>query len=124
MVSHHRRVITLALLGAALGCSGSGDPRSGPAKPAGTTAASGSAAPAAAPPVRPLIDLVHALPGCDVDHRGLLFDLGTAAASGRYGWANGVPPGVTPVEHDGSTWAPSGLRPSAATNRRLRAVSR
>lgn len=52
-------------------------------------------------------DLVDALPSCDLDHRGLLFDAGKAgmpALIGRFGWQLGTPEGVDIVEHDGSTW--------------------
>ncbi len=59
----------------------------------------------APPPPRVLVDLVEALPSCDLDHRGPLLDAGTDAMIGRFGWGRGVPGGVAPVEHDGSTWA-------------------
>ncbi len=77
-----------------------------PAPRAPRPAARRAPAPAAAPPPpRVLVDLVEALPSCDVDHRGPLLDAGTDAMVGRFGWARGVPPGVVSVEHDGSTWA-------------------
>jgi hypothetical protein len=95
-------LLALALFVAA--CSSGGDPRRAPPKPPPSASASASAAPAAPPP-RVLFDMVQALPSCDVDHRGLLFDAGTDAWQGRYGWARGVPAGVSAVEHDGSTWA-------------------
>lgn len=94
-----RPALALALLVAA--CGTSRDPRRAP--PAPSASASASAAPAAPPP-RVLLDLVQALPGCDVDHRGPLFDAGTEAMNGRYGWGRGLPSGVTHVEHDGSSW--------------------
>jgi hypothetical protein len=52
-----------------------------------------------------LIDLIRALPTCDVDHRGPLLDAGTEAMVGRFGWLKRTPDGITAVEHDGSTWA-------------------
>jgi arylsulfatase A-like enzyme len=58
-----------------------------------------------APASRTLVDLLKALPSCDVDHRGPLLDAGTDAMVGRFGWARGIPAGVASVEHDGSTWA-------------------
>ena len=84
-------------------CGSKRDPRADLAGPSASASATAKAAPAA-PSSRVLLDLVTALPSCDLDHRGLLFDLGTEAMVGRYGWTRGVPAGVTPVEHDGSTW--------------------
>ncbi|HLM72584.1 MAG TPA: sulfatase-like hydrolase/transferase, partial [Polyangiaceae bacterium] len=49
-------------------------------------------------------DLVEVLPQCDLEHRGVLLDAGTPALIGRYGWLDGLPPGTSDVEHDGSTW--------------------
>ncbi len=42
---------------------------------------------------------------CDVDHRGVLIDLGSDALVGRYGNRLVAPQGVVPTEHDGGTWA-------------------
>src|SRR5262249_21585781 len=98
-----RPLLALALLAAA--CAMPADPRRDPPKPAGTGTTSARAPTPAPPPGRVLVDLVKALPSCDVDHRGPLLDAGTDAMIGRYGWARGAPPGVTMVEHDGSTWA-------------------
>lgn len=71
-------------------------------------AATSSAAPTPNKPPQsnpaPRVDLVAALPTCDLDHRGILLDLGTDAMIGRFGWLSGIPEGVDPVEHDGSTW--------------------
>jgi len=100
-MSRRSPLLALALLAAA--CTPGGDPHKDPPKAPPSARASASAAPAAPPP-RVLFDMVQALPSCDVDHRGLLFDAGTDAWQGRYGWARGVPAGVTAVEHDGSTW--------------------
>lgn len=94
-------VAALALLTAA--CGNTRDPRRAPPKPTASASAVASAAPAAPSP-RVLLDLVQALPACEVDHRGALFDAGTDAMHGRYGWARGLPAGVTQVEHDGSSW--------------------
>jgi arylsulfatase A-like enzyme len=94
-------VLSLCLLAAA--CGTQADPRRAPPRPSAVPSASAVAP--AAPPPRVLVDLVAALPSCDVDHRGPLLDAGTEAMVGRFGWSRGVPPGVAPVEHDGSTWA-------------------
>ena len=89
------------LTGGCKGCKGSGVP-----VPAPTESASASAPPSPeAPKTVVLTDLVTALPGCEIDHHGPLFDVGTDAMIGRYGFGRGVPPGVAMVEHDGSTWA-------------------
>lgn len=92
----------LALLFSLAGCNSCGSTRPDPPKPTPT----GSAA--IAPPLpsaRIYENLVKALPRCDIDHRGPFFDLGTEAVVGRFGWMAGLPPGMTLVEHDGSTWA-------------------
>jgi len=95
-----RGALALALLAA--GCGSSRDPgRDPPPRPATASAA----APPPAPPARVLVDLIRALPGCDVDHRGPLLDTGTEAMVGRYGWEQGPPQGLVHAEHDGSTWA-------------------
>jgi hypothetical protein len=87
-----------------LGCANPGQERLDPARTAAATATPPPPA-TPAPALRVLLDFVDALPSCDVDHRGPLLDAGTGAMMGRFGWARGVPEGVTPVEHDGSTWA-------------------
>lgn len=93
----------LALLLAA--CGNKRDPqRDLPVATTATATAAPTAAPAA-PAARVLLDMAAALPSCDVAHRGSLFDTGTDAMVGRYGWMRGMPAGVTQVEHDGSTWA-------------------
>jgi hypothetical protein len=95
-------LLTLALL------SGGCDPtprRDPPRKPGPTATVSAPAPPPRPAAARVLVDLVQALPGCDLDHRGPLLDAGTDAMVGRYGWVRGIPAGVNPVEHDGSTWA-------------------
>jgi hypothetical protein len=55
-------------------------------------------------PARVLVDLVDALPGCDLDHLGPLVDAGSDALAQRLGWSTGAI-GYTNVEHDGATWA-------------------
>jgi Sulfatase len=90
-------------LAAVAGCNG-GDPgRSDPPRPAPTSSA--AARPPPEPQARVLLDMIQALPGCDVDHRGPLLDAGSPAMAGRFGWSDAAPPGLTSVEHDGSTWA-------------------
>ncbi|APR83869.1 Choline-sulfatase [Minicystis rosea] len=84
-------------------CGNTADPRRDLPKPATAASASASAAPSAPPP-HVLLDMVQALPRCDVDHRGPLFDVGSEALAGRHGWARTAPAGLTPVEHDGATW--------------------
>lgn len=57
------------------------------------------------PGLRKVISVVDDLGWCDVDHRGLLLDLGTDAVAGRYAGALVTPPGVVSGEHEGATWA-------------------
>ena len=98
-----RRTLSIAVSLLAAACATSPDPHREAPRPTSTASASASLPPP--PPVRVLVDLVDALPSCDIDHRGPLLDMGTGAMTGRYGWVRGVPPGVASVEHDGSTWA-------------------
>ncbi len=95
----------LVLLTTLTGCGGCDPPQRERPKAAAATASATVPAPPPRPPSRTLVDVVRALPGCDIDHRGPLLDLGTSAMIGRYGWGEGKPAGVTAVEHDGSTWA-------------------
>src|ERR1700679_3078554 len=100
-----RNPVALVLATAlALGCAKAGESRLDPARTATATAAPPPPA-TPAPSPRVLLDFVDALPSCDVDHRGPLLDAGTGAMIGRFGWVRGVPEGVAPVEHDGSTCA-------------------
>jgi hypothetical protein len=46
--------------------------------------------------------IIDALPSCDVDHRGLLLDLGAGVLPGRIGLV--VPRGIVTSEHDGASW--------------------
>jgi arylsulfatase A-like enzyme len=52
-----------------------------------------------------VISLVDDLGWCDVDHRGLLLDLGSDAVSGRSGDVSTASRGVVSAEHEGATWA-------------------
>src|SRR5690242_19847980 len=92
----------LALLPGAAACD---PPRRDPPRGPGPTATATATAPPPPPPAaRVLVDLVQSLPRCDLDHRGPLLDAGTEAMVGRYGWVRGIPAGIAPAEHDGSTW--------------------
>jgi hypothetical protein len=73
--------------------------------PARATASSGVPEAPAVPPPRVLMHWVDALPGCDIEHRGLLLDLEPSTVMGRFGWKSGIAQGVAWVEHGGSTWA-------------------
>ncbi len=55
--------------------------------------------------LRTAVSFIDALPLCDIDHRGLLLDLGTEAMAGRYGWKLEAPSSIVATEHDGATWA-------------------
>jgi len=93
----------LAATVAAIGCSGCDET----AEPA-TASGDAEPSPAAEPSTdayQPVIQLVDALPMCDVDHRGLLLDLGSEAMVGRYGWQLGTPEGIVAAEHGGASWA-------------------
>ena len=89
----------------ASGCEGCGDPPL--PRTVSPPSSSASAAPRALPPARVVHDLYGALPTCDFEHRGLLIDTGSEGMTGRLGWRVGIPPGITTVEHSGSTWAKS-----------------
>lgn len=98
--------LAVALALGANGCHGCGSSTATtPGGDAGAPTASASAAAPRPPSARVVRDFIEALPSCDIDHRGLLFDLGTEATVGRFGWSVGVPSGIEQVEHDGSTWA-------------------
>ncbi|WP_232380065.1 sulfatase-like hydrolase/transferase [Polyangium fumosum] len=99
-------IVLSALLAVALGASAC-SPGCNPSKrqeqgtPAPTTSA---AAPEPPAPARIVADLVDQLPGCDLEHRGLLLDTGTDAMVGRFAWSGVAPRGIDPIEHDASTW--------------------
>ncbi len=96
------RAAALALAASVLaGCNGCGERLPGPPAPT----SSGSAPAAPHPAARVALDLLARLGSCDLEHRGLLVDLGTEALTGRTGWSLGVPAGVESTEHDGSTWS-------------------
>ncbi|HZO15802.1 MAG TPA: hypothetical protein VFB62_21160, partial [Polyangiaceae bacterium] len=78
------------------GCSGCGaDADKGKPAPAGTTADG----------QREVVSLIDALRTCDVDHRGLLIDLGTDALVGRFRNRLDAPAGLEVTQHDGATWS-------------------
>jgi len=51
------------------------------------------------------ISIMDVLPLCDIDHRGLLFDLGSGALRGRIAHAVEMPAGIVASDHDGASWA-------------------
>jgi arylsulfatase A-like enzyme len=55
--------------------------------------------------MRKVLALFDELGWCDIDHRGLLIDLGTDATNGRFGWALATPQTIVQTEHEGATWA-------------------
>lgn len=59
----------------------------------------------AQPATAPVLDFVKSLARCEVIHRGVLLDLGSAAVEGLEGWRLSPTPGVTNVEKEGATWA-------------------
>ena len=72
----------------------------------GATSAARSAEPPLEPPgLRKVLSIVDDLGWCDIDHRGILLDLGTDAVAGRYAGALVTPQGVVATEHEGATWA-------------------
>src|SRR4051812_10081753 len=100
-----RFLVALGVLALTSGCRGCDSQGRGRPGATVTTASATTQVAPALPPSRVLVDLVRALPECDVEHRGPLLDAGTEATLGRFGWGEGRPAGVTSVEHDGSTWA-------------------
>ncbi|MCC6559010.1 MAG: sulfatase-like hydrolase/transferase [Polyangiaceae bacterium] len=97
------RAAAIALLAALSGCDGCDATGR---TPKGAAPASSSEAPGPeAPPARELVHLIDELPGCDLEHRGLLLDASVSALLGRFAWQGGAPAGIRAVEHDGSTWA-------------------
>lgn len=51
------------------------------------------------------VSLLDELPSCEIDHRGLLVDLGTEVLRGRLTYQLDEPEGIVSSEHDGATWA-------------------
>lgn len=93
--------IFAALAGA--GCRGCDAPARD--LPAGAATSAAPAPTSDAPPARELVHIIGALRGCDLEHRGLLFDAGANALLGRIAWQGDVLAGIHSIEHDGSTWA-------------------
>ena len=96
----------LGLCGAA-GCSSgcsSGAP-SPSARDAGRRPALQRAADADADGFRLAVDLVDELPRCEVEHRGLLLDLGSNGPGASFGWQLRMPETILVANHDGASWA-------------------
>ncbi len=91
----------LLSLGLGAGCHGCGQKTIGE-NPTPTPTLSATAVPL--PPARVVTDLIERLPDCDIEHRGILFDAGTPAMTGRFAWTGTLPGGIENVEHDASTW--------------------
>lgn len=53
----------------------------------------------------PAIDLIEELPTCDVEHRGVLLDMGSDALIGAHGWQLRSLQSVVSARHQGATWA-------------------
>lgn len=58
-----------------------------------------------APEWRTAVTVIDELSTCEIEHRGLLVDLGTGALRGRQGYRLDEPPGIVTSEHAGATWA-------------------
>ncbi len=86
---------------------GAGACRSGPPDPAPAGELSPRAAATSARPsdVPRVFDVVNNLARCDVEHRGLLFDLGSPAVEGLEAWRLGPNADVATVEREGASWA-------------------
>lgn len=54
---------------------------------------------------RRVVSILEDLGWCDVDHRGLLLDLGSDATTGRVGDGLTAAKGLVAAEHEGATWA-------------------
>ncbi|HEU4411930.1 MAG TPA: sulfatase-like hydrolase/transferase [Polyangiaceae bacterium] len=52
-----------------------------------------------------VFDVINNLARCDVEHRGLLFDLGSPAVEGLEAWRLGPNAEVAAVEREGASWA-------------------
>src|SRR5689334_17474164 len=93
------RALAQSALMLALLAGGCGRGSDGRRDPASQTASASARATPPPPPARVLVDLIQALPGCHIEHRGPLLDAGTDAMIGRYGWGQGAPAGITSAEH-------------------------
>jgi len=95
-------LLLLLPLSSGVGCSGcdtgSGGIDGGKKAPATARGPEGQA-------LRTAVSFIDVLPLCDIDHRGLLLDLGTEAMAGRYGWKLETPSRIMASKHDGATWA-------------------
>ena len=98
-----RAILSFALFSSALlGCRGERDARTTAAPPPAAIAVTPTAEPSRA---TPKLDLVDRLSRCEVDHRGVLLDLGSPATQGIVGtWALAPDAGLNETEHDGATW--------------------
>ncbi len=56
-------------------------------------------------PDRVILPLLSVLPRCDIEHRGLLVDMGTDMTLGRVAGEMLGGPRLATVEHDGATWS-------------------
>ena len=94
-----RALLLLTLLTLLVGCGGCGSDtvRSGATESASEAAGEDG--------WHQAVSLIDLLPRCDVNHRGLLFDMGTDAMLGRYSELLSAPKGIVASEHDGATWA-------------------
>jgi arylsulfatase A-like enzyme len=97
-----RAALAAALAAAAAGACRSNPPDPAPANELPPRAAATSARPSDVPRV---FDVVSNLARCDVEHRGLLFDLGSPAVDGLEAWRLGPNADVAVVEREGASWA-------------------
>src|SRR5262245_1987200 len=100
---HHVRFPVMALLVSALDLLSCRNK----SKPDAADAQSGPSAPVARPGDDPKagLDLVDELSRCEVDHGGVLIDLGSAAAHGVTGfWSLAPDASLVETERDGETW--------------------
>jgi arylsulfatase A-like enzyme len=93
-----RSWLTICALLALAGCSGCGSDGGG-------ADAGPRPQPGAADSERPVISLIDQLPSCDIDHRGLLLDLGGPELAGRLSYDPEPSANIVRSEHDGATWA-------------------
>ncbi len=96
----HRRVawvVLSSLIACLIGCGGCNDETQPPHGADGGSAG--------APGDERAVALIDELPSCDIDHRGLLLDLGSGELLGRVAHSLEVPRGIILSEHDGASWA-------------------
>ncbi|MSP26042.1 MAG: hypothetical protein EXR75_12960 [Myxococcales bacterium] len=90
----------IAVISCALGC--------GESKKGGAANASSSAVVSPSPRERGekvVLSIIDELRWCDVNHRGLLIDLGTARATGTQVLEAAAPPAIAAAERQGASWA-------------------